>query len=89
VSPAVVVVRLPAADHRARAELSVSPARYVERIRAGAARRALTDGEEPVETVARRLGFGTAETMRRVFHRQIGVTPSGYRDRFAAIKEYA
>jgi transcriptional regulator GlxA family with amidase domain len=75
-------------QRRFTVELGVSPSRYVERIRVEAARRALTDAVEPVETIARRLGFGTAETMRCAFRRQIGVTPSGYRDRFAGVREY-
>jgi AraC-like DNA-binding protein len=57
-----------------------------------AACRALSDGEEPVESLARRLGFGTSETLRRAFHRQVGVAPSEYRDRFRAltpVKEYS
>lgn len=46
-------------------------------------------GDEPVETLARRLGFGTAETLRRAFHRHVGVAPSDYRDRFRGTREYA
>ena len=35
-----------------------------------------------VRAVATRCGFGTAETMRRAFLRQIGVAPDDYRKRF-------
>ncbi|ONI81405.1 AraC family transcriptional regulator [Actinosynnema sp. ALI-1.44] len=70
------------------AELGVPPATYVERVRIEAARRALAEGDEPVETVARRCGFGSAETLRRGFHRRVGVSPSDYRDRFRTTKEY-
>ncbi|MFI0480322.1 GlxA family transcriptional regulator [Actinomadura sp. 9N215] len=69
-------------QRRFTAELGVSPAAYVERVRVEAARRALAEGDEPVETLARRLGFGTGETLRRAFHRHVGVAPSDYRDRF-------
>jgi transcriptional regulator GlxA family with amidase domain len=65
----------------------VPPAGYVELVRIEAARRALTEGGEPVETIARRLGFGTAETLRRAFHRHVGVAPADYRDRFRTAKE--
>lgn len=69
-------------QRRFTAEMGVPPAAYVERVRVEAARRALAEGDEPVETLARRLGFGTAETLRRAFHRHVGVAPSDYRERF-------
>ncbi|GAB3467815.1 hypothetical protein GCM10027436_83150 [Actinophytocola sediminis] len=36
-----------------------------------------------VETVARRSGFGSDETLRRVFLQVLGITPTAYRQRFA------
>ncbi|MGK5554249.1 GlxA family transcriptional regulator [Actinomadura kijaniata] len=71
-------------QRRFTAELGVPPAAYVERVRVEAARRALAETADPVEAVARRLGFGTAETLRRAFHRRVGVAPADYRDRFRA-----
>ncbi|MEU9842480.1 helix-turn-helix transcriptional regulator [Actinomadura sp. NPDC048032] len=76
-------------QRRFTAELGVPPAAYVERVRIEAARRALAEGDEPVETLARRLGFGTGETLRRAFHRHVGVAPSDYRVRFRGTREYA
>ena len=38
----------------------------------------------PVEAVARAGGFGTVETMRRAFHRRLGVGPAEYRARFTS-----
>lgn len=76
-------------QRRFTAELGVPPAAYVERVRVEAARRALAEADDPVESIARRLGFGTAETLRRAFHRHVGVSPSDYRERFRAVKEYA
>ncbi|MEU7428315.1 GlxA family transcriptional regulator [Streptomyces sp. NPDC040750] len=76
-------------QRRFTAELGTSPAAYVERVRVEAARRALVEGDDPVEAVAHRCGFGTAETLRRCFHRHLGIAPSEYRDRFRSIKEYA
>jgi transcriptional regulator GlxA family with amidase domain len=75
-------------QRRFTAELRVPPAAYVERVRIEAARRALAEADDPVEAVARRFGFGTAETLRRAFHRHLGVSPSDYRDRFRPMKEY-
>jgi transcriptional regulator GlxA family with amidase domain len=65
-----------------RAEVGLTPARYVERLRLEAARRRLEEGEEPVAVVAAACGFGTAETMRRAFLRALAVGPAEYRRRF-------
>ena len=64
-------------------EVGEPPARYVERIRVDLARRLLETEREGVESIARRSGFGTAETMRRAFLRHVGVSPDQYRSRFA------
>ncbi|MEV0287077.1 MULTISPECIES: GlxA family transcriptional regulator [unclassified Kribbella] len=63
-------------------EIGVPPALYVERARIEAAQRALAELDDSVESIARRYGFGTAETLRRSFHRIVGIAPSDYRDRF-------
>lgn len=63
-------------------QVGLSPGRFVERVRVEAARRRLEDSPGSVDTVASDVGFGTAETMRRAFLRQIGVGPSAYRERF-------
>jgi transcriptional regulator GlxA family with amidase domain len=67
---------------RFRAEVGVTPARYVERVRLEAARRALEDTSAPIASVAVGCGFGTPETMRRAFLRALGVGPAEYRRRF-------
>jgi transcriptional regulator GlxA family with amidase domain len=68
-----------------RREVGVTPAVYVEGLRLEAARVALDGTREPIESVARRCGFGTVETMRRTFHRRLGVGPSSYRERFLTL----
>jgi transcriptional regulator GlxA family with amidase domain len=65
-----------------RAETGVTPARYVERVRLEAARRQLEDTADPIAAVAAACGFGTTETMRRVFLRALEVGPAEYRRRF-------
>jgi transcriptional regulator GlxA family with amidase domain len=67
-----------------RAETGLTPARYVERVRLEAARRRLEDTPDPLGSVAAACGFGTGETMRRVFLRSLGVGPAEYRRRFHA-----
>jgi transcriptional regulator GlxA family with amidase domain len=59
----------------------------VERVRIEAAQRALAGTDDPVETIARRCGFATAETLRRAFHRSASVAPSDYRNRFRSTRE--
>jgi transcriptional regulator GlxA family with amidase domain len=70
-----------------REEVGQSPARFVECVRVEAARRALEESRRSVEEVASCVGFGTGETMRRAFLRQIGVGPSAYRERFSESAE--
>ncbi|WP_432056613.1 GlxA family transcriptional regulator [Streptomyces sp. bgisy022] len=64
------------------AELGTTPARWVERVRLGRAQQLLLDGHG-VTAAARLSGFGSDETLRRVFVRHLGTTPSAYRRRFA------
>jgi transcriptional regulator GlxA family with amidase domain len=68
------------------AEVGITPARYVERIRLEAARRRLEESRDGVEVVAAACGFGTAETMRRTFLRSLGTSPTEYRRRFQPIQ---
>ncbi len=62
-------------------ELGTTPARYVESVRIDAARAALDAGRSVTDT-AHVAGFGSAETLRRVFVNRLGVSPKAYRDRF-------
>jgi transcriptional regulator GlxA family with amidase domain len=66
-----------------RAETGMTPASYVLALRIERARALLEDGQS-VDAAARGAGFGSAEVLRRVFHRRLGVGPSAYRDRFRA-----
>ncbi|MFG3438283.1 GlxA family transcriptional regulator [Nonomuraea sp. NPDC047897] len=75
-------------QRRFTAEVGTPPSAYVERVRVEAAQRALAESDDPVDAIARRYGFGTAETLRRTFHRRLGIAPSDYRDRFRSTKEY-
>lgn len=63
-------------------DVGVSPARYVAAVRLEAAKRSLETSTDTVESIARHCGFGTAETMRRTFHRRLGASPDQYRQRF-------
>jgi transcriptional regulator GlxA family with amidase domain len=64
------------------AEVGVTPGKYVDRVRLETARRLLEDTGDGVAEIARRCGYGTAESMRRAFLRTVGVGPAEYRRRF-------
>ncbi|WP_027350152.1 GlxA family transcriptional regulator [Halotalea alkalilenta] len=65
-------------------ELGMPPGRYVERLRVDTARGLLDDGQVGIDTVARLTGIKHAETLRRLFHKHLAVSPSAYRARFTA-----
>ena len=60
-----------------------TPARAIERLRVEAARRLLSESRLPVKRISERCGFGSEETMRRSFQRQLAVSPQDYRARFS------
>jgi transcriptional regulator GlxA family with amidase domain len=63
-------------------ELGITPGRYVEGVRVEAAKARLERSDEPLGAVARATGFGSEETMRRAFWRELDTTPAAYRERF-------
>ena len=63
-------------------EVGMTPAAYVEALRVDHARLRLESSGQKLEAVAHDCGFGTVETMRRAFHRRLGVGPAAYRSRF-------
>jgi len=67
-----------------RAEVGLSPAAYVERVRVETARRLLETSVRSVDNVAAASGFGTPESLRRAFARRVGLSPREYRARFGA-----
>lgn len=67
-----------------RKAVGETPAAFVEKLRVEAARRLLEDTELSLVAIADACGFGSADSMRRSFHRVVEVAPSHYRRRFAA-----
>ena len=67
------------------AEVGETPGRFVERVRLEAARRDLETTNDTLDVIATRCGLGTAETLRRVFQRRLGVAPDSYRRRFRVV----
>jgi transcriptional regulator GlxA family with amidase domain len=62
-----------------RRETGVTPAKAIERLRVEAARARLQSGSEPVQKIARAVGFGDPEKMRRAFVKIHGQPPQAIR----------
>jgi transcriptional regulator GlxA family with amidase domain len=62
-----------------RTEVGMTPARWVELARIGAARNLLEQGQMSPKRVAGLCGFANADTLRRAFTRNLGVSPVEYR----------
>ncbi|MNL44570.1 HTH-type transcriptional activator RhaS [compost metagenome] len=62
-----------------RDETGETPAKAVERLRAEAARLRLVESAEPIEIIARSVGFADPERMRRAFQRLYGQSPQTMR----------
>lgn len=64
-----------------QAETGMTPARWIEQVRLDSAQRLLA-ADYGVADAAELSGFGSDETMRRVFRKHLDITPTQYRDRF-------
>jgi transcriptional regulator GlxA family with amidase domain len=69
---------------RFREETGTTPLQWLLSQRVLEARRLLEESELPVETVAWRVGFGNAASLREHFRRATTTTPSAYRRTFRA-----
>lgn len=66
-------------------ELDTSPAQWLEEVRIDLARNLLLEGHS-VTHVAQLSGFGSDETLRRAFSRQLQTTPTAFKARFATTR---
>ncbi|WP_330181688.1 helix-turn-helix domain-containing protein [Nocardia sp. NBC_01503] len=66
-------------------ETGTTPARYVEQVRIGAARRLLENTDQPMDRVAAAVALGSPETLYRIFHHHLGIPPGEYRARFTRV----
>ena len=73
-------------SRRCHAATGTSPAKYVERCRVSAARRKLEQTAHQLERIATACGFRSGEILRRAFMRELGVSPSAYRERFRSAR---
>jgi transcriptional regulator GlxA family with amidase domain len=63
-------------------ETGHTPQHFIDRTRLEAACAMLTGGSATLDQVAEQTGLGSSESLRRLFHRELGITPSAYRHRF-------
>ena len=67
---------------RMHTELQAGPLDWLHQQRIARAQELLERTDAAVEQIAARCGMGTAATLRRHFHRTVGVTPTAYRSTF-------
>jgi transcriptional regulator GlxA family with amidase domain len=67
-----------------KSEVGTTPADHVESARLEVACRLLESTHGSIELVAQTCGFGTPETMNRVFQRRLSTTPGQHRRHFGA-----
>ena len=60
-------------------ETGTTPARFIERLRIESACKRLEESADSVDQIAAACGFGSADSMRRVFVRVLGSTPTDFR----------
>lgn len=63
-------------------DTGASPARYVTEARLAAARQLLEQTADPIAQIAAKSGFVSSVNLRRVFEKQLHLTPGEYRQRF-------
>jgi transcriptional regulator GlxA family with amidase domain len=65
-------------------DVGMTPGKYVEGLRVESSRRYLEETNMTMEQIASECGFGTSDTMRKIFHRSMNMTPYAYRSLFGS-----
>ncbi|WP_020484433.1 GlxA family transcriptional regulator [Methylomonas sp. MK1] len=73
-------------NRRFKAATGLSPLEYVHTLRLEEAKQMLEAGDQPVETIARDVGYEDAGFFNRLFQRQVKLTPAQYRKRFRGLR---
>lgn len=66
-------------DRRFRAATGYSPLAYVQALRIEEAKHLLETGTQPIEEIAREVGYADLASFRRLFRRLAGMSPGDYR----------
>lgn len=67
------------------AETGLTPAKYTERLRIEASKRYLEATALSIDEIAHEAGFGSQDSMRKIFMRNLNTTPHEYRNLFGEI----
>jgi len=70
---------------RFRTATGMSPLDYVHTVRIEESKQLLETTEMSIETVAQEVGYGDGSFFRRLFRREVGVTPAQYRRQFGPL----
>jgi transcriptional regulator GlxA family with amidase domain len=70
---------------RFRRATGYAPVEYVQSLRLEEAKQMLETTPEPTDAIALAVGYADPVFFRRMFKRQVGVTPARYRQRFASL----
>ena len=90
-SPVTSMVRLSGMAERSfkrrfQQSTGMSPLEYVHALRLEEAKRRLETSHEPIETIAKQVGYEDAGFFSRLFRRNVHLTPAQYRRRFASLR---
>lgn len=62
--------------------IGTTPAKFVEEARVNRAKTLLEDTDDLLDQVGYKAGFGSVDALIRSFHKNVGITPINYRERF-------
>lgn len=65
-------------------KIGTTPAKAVEQLRLEAAKLILQETDHSIKRIARDVGLGDEQNLRRMFHRRFGISPLEFRNRFSA-----
>ena len=90
-APVTAMVRLSGLAERSfkrrfRQATGMSPLDYVHTLRLEEAKHMLETGDQPVEAIAREVGYEDPGFFTRLFRRQVQLTPAQYRKRFGSLR---
>lgn len=64
--------------------LKMSPTAYIQKVRVGKAKELLEFSTQAVNQIAWQVGYEDPSSFRKIFQRELGLTPAAYRRRFQA-----
>jgi transcriptional regulator GlxA family with amidase domain len=75
-------------SRRFKAATGHSPIDYVQGLRVEAAKQMLEDCEESIDEIGALIGYDDPASFRRLFRRQVGLSPAAYRKKFASVLSF-